>query len=211
MKPQLSKRTSQTSAGGGFIRVGVRVRPLGEGRGESGKVVKIDARNGTIDAVDHGNFTFEDVFEKEDNAALFEKVGRPLVESVMTGYNSTIFAYGQTGAGKTYTIGEMSLMGGPHEGVAHRMVRALYEAPPAELGATPVAWSVQYVQVYVEKVYDLLAPPTSEAPASLPLREDKVRRPPCVAARRAPRCMQMHAAQTESPTAIRAPDAHYTH
>ena len=50
MKPQLSKRTSQTSAGGGFIRVGVRVRPLGEGRGERGKVVKIDARNGTIDA-----------------------------------------------------------------------------------------------------------------------------------------------------------------
>ena len=94
------------------------------------------------------------------SAALFERIGRPLVESVFVGFNSTLFAYGQTGSGKTYTIGEINALDGPHEGVAHRMVRALYETPPAELGATPTRWAVQYVQVYVERVYDGSAPRT---------------------------------------------------
>lgn len=31
-------------------------------------------------------------------------VGRPMVENCMAGYNSSVFAYGQTGAGKTYTM-----------------------------------------------------------------------------------------------------------
>ena len=175
MAPPAIERRVSTGAKGqssGYIRVGVRCRPLGEGRGERGKL-QIDPQNGTITAPDTKPFMFEDIYEGDvDNGVLFERVGRPLVESVFGGYNATLFAYGQTGAGKTYTIGEMSLLGGPHEGVAHRMVRALYENPPADLGATPTAWSVRYVQVYVEKVYDLLAPP-SENPQSLPLREDK--------------------------------------
>ena len=65
--------------------------------------------------------------QEEDNEALLQSIGKPLVESVCTGYNGTLFAYGQTGSGKTYTIGEIAKVGTPHEGVAHRMVRALYE------------------------------------------------------------------------------------
>lgn len=35
---------------------------------------------------------------------LFQETFRPLVDSVLEGYNGTIFAYGQTGTGKTYTM-----------------------------------------------------------------------------------------------------------
>jgi hypothetical protein len=35
---------------------------------------------------------------------VFETVGKPTSEYVLEGYNSTIFAYGQTGAGKTFTM-----------------------------------------------------------------------------------------------------------
>jgi hypothetical protein len=35
---------------------------------------------------------------------MFNHIARPIADSCMQGYNGTIFAYGQTGAGKTYTI-----------------------------------------------------------------------------------------------------------
>lgn len=37
-------------------------------------------------------------------ADIYDEVFRPLVESVISGFNGTIIAYGQTGAGKTYTM-----------------------------------------------------------------------------------------------------------
>ena len=35
---------------------------------------------------------------------IFSTVGKPIVEKVAEGYNGTIFAYGQTGAGKSYSM-----------------------------------------------------------------------------------------------------------
>lgn len=35
---------------------------------------------------------------------LYDETFRPLVDSVLNGFNGTIFAYGQTGTGKTYTM-----------------------------------------------------------------------------------------------------------
>nr|CAD7580135.1 unnamed protein product [Timema californicum] len=50
-------------------------------------------------------FTFDAVYDwnsrQED---LYEESIRPLVSSVLDGFNGTIFAYGQTGTGKTYTM-----------------------------------------------------------------------------------------------------------
>ena len=37
-------------------------------------------------------------------ADIFNKVGKPIANKCLNGYNGTIFAYGQTGTGKTYTI-----------------------------------------------------------------------------------------------------------
>ena len=157
---------------GHYVRVSVRVRPLGEGRGEHQGLVRVDASRGTITVADQGKFSFESVYDSEDNAALFASVGTPLVEAVLVGYNATLFAYGQTGSGKTYTIGELSKLGTAHEGVAHRMARALYEPPPEHLRVLSTTVRVQYLQIHLEKVYDLFAP-ADAVHAPMQLREDK--------------------------------------
>ena len=72
-----------------------------------------------------------------------------------------------------YTIGEMEKLGTDHEGVAHRMIRDLYTTA---MSSNPRSFRVyvQFVQVYVEKVYDLLAE-RGDLHRNLPLREDKAR------------------------------------
>ena len=138
--------------------------------------IQIDGRTGP-----ESKFKFASVFaDGEDNQELFVKVGRPLVESVMVGYNSTLFAYGQTGSGKTFTIGEISKLGTPVEGVAHRMIRALYLFAKQEQAASAMEYtfSVQYLQIHCEKIFDLLAERATDQlgearDVALSLREDK--------------------------------------
>lgn len=51
-------------------------------------------------------FSFDQVFDQESNQEIvYEESVRPLVKYVKQGYNCTVFAYGQTGTGKTFTIG----------------------------------------------------------------------------------------------------------
>ncbi len=58
------------------------------------------SRRGTAEARTR-QFLFDRAFDgKSDNAQLFEGCAAPLVHSVLDGFNSTIFAYGSTGAGK---------------------------------------------------------------------------------------------------------------
>lgn len=50
-------------------------------------------------------FTYDGAFGPgATQAALFQRVARPVTESCLEGFNGTIFAYGQTGSGKTYTV-----------------------------------------------------------------------------------------------------------
>ena len=50
-------------------------------------------------------FTFDYVFDMDSNQQLvYEQTAKPAVISILEGYNSTIFAYGQTGTGKTFTM-----------------------------------------------------------------------------------------------------------
>lgn len=53
----------------------------------------------------HRTFTFDCVYDwTSKQRELYEETFRPLVQSVLEGFNGTIFAYGQTGTGKTYTM-----------------------------------------------------------------------------------------------------------
>ena len=170
---------------GGFIKVCVRVRPLGEGRGERGDNVNVDPRLGRITVKssrrgksgDEQVYDFERVSDESDNnESIARSIGQPIVEQVCTGYNGTLFAYGQTGSGKTYTIGEMAKLGTEHEGVAHRMVRQLYvEAMSMRPKSFKV--TVTFVQIYVENCHDLLTDPERgglSSQSKLQLREDKI-------------------------------------
>ena len=50
-------------------------------------------------------FTFDTVFAMDSaQMDVYNRVARPIVQNVLEGYNGTIFAYGQTGTGKTFTM-----------------------------------------------------------------------------------------------------------
>lgn len=51
------------------------------------------------------SFVFDHVYDQNSTQKqVYETTAKPVVESSLLGYNATIFAYGQTGTGKTYTM-----------------------------------------------------------------------------------------------------------
>ncbi len=51
------------------------------------------------------NFSFDCIFGPESaQSYIYEQTAFSLVDNVLEGYNGTIFAYGQTGCGKTHTM-----------------------------------------------------------------------------------------------------------
>jgi len=74
-------------------------------------VVSCDAKNNQINLIREDvkeqpkSFSFDCVFDEEvTQSYIYEQSAFSLVESVLDGYNGTIFAYGQTGCGKTHTM-----------------------------------------------------------------------------------------------------------
>lgn len=58
-------------------------------------------------------FTYDAVYDQQARQAdIYDEAVRPIVESVLQGFNGTVFAYGQTGTGKTYTMEGPSGSGG---------------------------------------------------------------------------------------------------
>lgn len=82
---------------------------------------------------------------------LFEKVCRPIVLSTLNGINGSIFAYGQTSSGKTYTM-----MGDENElGVVPLAAREIFREIENNKDRQFLI-RVGYIEIYNEKVYDLL-------------------------------------------------------
>ena len=157
------------SRGGGpgvedHVRVAVRVRPSVSGR----SCCDTSRRNTVLLArSSHGaarRFAFDDVFEERtSNAELYGAIGQPLLRSALDGYNATLLAYGQTGAGKTHTI-----MGqGRDPGVVMRLVAELFAA--AEQHEKHVQFSM--LEIYNERIRDLFSV-RPQADSNLKIRED---------------------------------------
>ncbi|XP_041110802.1 kinesin-like protein KIF21A isoform X6 [Polyodon spathula] len=111
-------------------------------------------------------FTFDYVFDIDSQQdAIYSACTEKLIEGCFDGYNATIFAYGQTGAGKTYTMGtgfDVSI--GEHElGIIPRAVKHLYKGiderkqAAIEQGLPPPEFKVnaQFLELYNEEVLDL--------------------------------------------------------
>ena len=73
-------------------------------------------------------FTFDGVFDQNiSQEDIYERTAAPIVENVLEGYNGTVFAYGQTGTGKTHT---MTGIQGVHEqrGVIPRSFENVFQS-----------------------------------------------------------------------------------
>ena len=70
-------------------------------------------------------FTFDNVFDwTSTQSEVYEETAKPIVESVLEGYNGTVFAYGQTGTGKTHTMDG----GASDNGIIPRTFNQIFEA-----------------------------------------------------------------------------------
>ncbi|KAL7182892.1 hypothetical protein ACSBR1_041550 [Camellia fascicularis] len=104
---------------------------------------------------DSDTYEFDEVLtEFASQKRVYEVVAKPVVESVLDGYNGTVMAYGQTGTGKTYTLGRLGEEDTADRGI---MVRAM-EDILAEISLENDFVSVSYLQLYMETIQDLLNP-----------------------------------------------------
>ncbi|PSS11481.1 Kinesin-like protein [Actinidia chinensis var. chinensis] len=104
---------------------------------------------------DTDTYEFDEVLtEFSSQKRVYEVVAKPVVESVLDGYNGTIMAYGQTGTGKTYTLGRLGEEDTAYRGI---MVRAM-EDILSEVSLETDSLCVSYLQLYMETIQDLLDP-----------------------------------------------------
>ena len=73
------------------------------------------------------------------------------------GYNATIFAYGQTGTGKTYTM-EGDIQDEVKKGIIPRSVEKLFDGVAEADENIEFTFKVNYIEIYMEKIRDLLDP-----------------------------------------------------
>uniref|UniRef100_A0A669CDX8 Kinesin family member 13A n=1 Tax=Oreochromis niloticus TaxID=8128 RepID=A0A669CDX8_ORENI len=102
-------------------------------------------------------------------SVVFKCLGEGILENAFQGYNACIFAYGQTGSGKSF-----SMMGnGEQPGLIPRLCCSLFERVHRETNeGHSFKVEVSYMEIYNEKVRDLLDPKGSRQ--SLKVREHKV-------------------------------------
>ncbi|XP_058104679.1 kinesin-like protein KIN-UB isoform X1 [Magnolia sinica] len=104
---------------------------------------------------DSDTYEFDEVLtEFASQKRVYEVVAKPVVESVLEGYNGTVMAYGQTGTGKTFTLGRLGEEDTAARGI---MVRSM-EDILADVSPDTDSVSVSYLQLYMETIQDLLDP-----------------------------------------------------
>ena len=114
-------------------------------------------------------FTYDKVFPSETNQkTIFEQVAKPLISAAFEGINGTLFCYGQTASGKTYTM-EGITNDKDLKGIIPRMMQLVFET--INSGSSDIEFSVkcQYYQIYNEKIQDLI----DTRKTDLAIREDK--------------------------------------
>ncbi|CAK4034914.1 Kinesin bimC [Lecanosticta acicola] len=153
------------------INVVVRCRGRSdrEVKENSGVVVSTDGIKGKKvellmgpSALSNKTYQFDKVFSSAaDQGMIFEEVVSPILDEVLNGFNCTIFAYGQTGTGKTYTMsGDIAdIVPVPEAaGIVPRVLHTLF-ARLGEDGQDKAEHSVKcsFIELYNEELRDLLA------------------------------------------------------
>ncbi|KAL6760128.1 P-loop containing nucleoside triphosphate hydrolase protein [Haematococcus lacustris] len=152
------------------VKVVVRVRPCLRASEHPGSLDLQEARNGKLtltrpDAiVPFNTYQFDKVLDADTTQQDVYHEVRDVVEDVLHGYNGTILAYGQTGAGKTHSLMNIE----PQAiGVIPRCVAEIFKKAAAD-PFHAYAVSMSYIQIYMELIQDLLHPESD----NLHIRED---------------------------------------
>ncbi|KAJ6303775.1 hypothetical protein OIU77_017618 [Salix suchowensis] len=168
------------------VEVILRCRPLNDDEKELKLPVVISCHEdkGEVSVVQNTaykqidkTFSFDKVFgPTSQQKELFDEAISPIVNEVLEGYNCTIFAYGQTGTGKTYTmeggrVGVVESGEFPRDvGIIPRAVQQIFDV--LEARDEDYSMKVTFLELYNEDIMDLLAPDES-----LNGPDDKSRKP----------------------------------
>lgn len=147
------------------VKVVVRCRPLNQKERAMGHrlAVSVDEIRGTITVSKLESaheppktFTFDTVFGSDSKQLdVYNLTARPIINSVLEGYNGTIFAYGQTGTGKTFTMEGVRAVPELRGIIPNSFAHVFGHIAKAE-GDTRFLVRVSYLEIYNEEVRDLL-------------------------------------------------------
>ncbi|XP_041019640.1 kinesin-like protein KIN-14S isoform X5 [Juglans microcarpa x Juglans regia] len=158
----------------GNIRVFCRCRPLNQTEITNGcaPVVEFDStQDNELQVVCSDSakkqFKFDHIFRPEDNQEVVFAQTKPIATSVLDGYNVCIFAYGQTGTGKTFTM-----EGTPeNRGVNYRTLEELFRISEERGGIIRYGLFVSMLEVYNEKIRDLLVENSNQPAKKLEIKQ----------------------------------------
>ncbi|KAH9615389.1 hypothetical protein KSS87_022661 [Heliosperma pusillum] len=158
----------------GNIRVFCRCRPLNQNEVTNGSTSVIDIpplQDHELNVVcadsSKKQFKFDHVFGPDTNQEDVFAQTLPIVTSVLDGYNVCIFAYGQTGTGKTFTMEGTT----QNRGVNYRTLKELFRIADQRSCTMRYELFVSMLEVYNERIRDLLVENSSEPPKKLEIKQ----------------------------------------
>jgi len=142
--------------GKGNVIVSVRVRPdASDSGGDGNSEWIIDGRDAKVGygGKDGGVYEYDNVFGQNDNnSRVYDSCAKRLVRRVMEGYHGTVFAYGMTGTGKTFSMQGTTSSPGVIPLAITDIFSFIRETPHREF-----LLRVSYLEIYNERIHDLLA------------------------------------------------------
>ena len=158
MKSNKNKSTKQER-----VQVSVRIRPFNDQEKQidpTTPIKSIDLKNNFIQIqkeYDTKTFNYDHIYPEDSNQQeIFEETSKNVVQSVLNGYNGTIFAYGQTGTGKTYTmVGEFRNEN--NKGIIPRAFDYIFESVKQD-NEHKYNIMISFIQIYLEHIQDLIEP-----------------------------------------------------
>ena len=102
-------------------------------------------------------FKYDKIFNSvSQQSQVYENVGKRIVGDVMEGYNGTIFAYGQSGSGKTYTMYGPDIYDDIYKGIIPRIVEDIFNYVEKADDNVDFQFKLSVLEIYKEVMYDLL-------------------------------------------------------
>ncbi|CAG9855551.1 unnamed protein product [Phyllotreta striolata] len=158
------------------VRVFIRIRPLTKKETSEGNenVLTCDFKENLIALKKNGEhtkpFKFDHIFgSSTTQLEMYKMTAFPIVEKVLEGYNGTIFAYGQTGTGKTFTMVGNHLI--PElKGIVPNTFSHIFSQISRASEEKSFVVKATYLEIYNEEVRDLLA---QDPTKKLAIRERK--------------------------------------
>ena len=130
----------------------------------------VDGRRGLVAyrGKEGGDYYLDNVFGPyDDNAKVYDSSAKRLVRRVMEGYHGTVFAYGMTGTGKTFSMQGTASSPGVIPLAITDIFSYIRETPQREF-----LLRVSYLEIYNERIHDLLAAPTGAGIGALDKQEE---------------------------------------